>query len=98
MTNATPDQPCAQLTQVAMLMPKFEEKPDSLKPNLELSTKGIQAFLKLNLMQSEVNQDMRLQNIVKATMKTKRSLTDKDVSTDASDEGEKKKHDKKSKK
>ena len=49
-------------------------------------------------MHSEVNQDMRLQNIVKATMKTKRSLTDKDVSTDASDEGEKKKHDKKSKK
>ena len=74
-----------------MLMPKSEDKPDFLKPNLELSAKGIQAYLKLNFMHSEVGQDMRLQNIVHAKMKTKRSLTDKEPSTDVSETEKKKK-------
>ena len=95
-------------------MPKIQEggndsDSDDESANLELMTKGINAFVKLNVLPQapeSTGVDPRLQNIVPQKMKTKRCMDDLSTNGDSNEQGgsddsdleKKKKASKKSKK
>ena len=92
----------AHMSQIATLLPKLESRSDEMQPNLELMSKGIEAFIKLDVMHSSINKtegnsDPRLKNMVHQTLKTVRSLEDK-ATADSSETETATKKDKSSKK
>ena len=58
----------AQITQIMALLPKLEAKNDEMVPNLELMAKGIEAYIKIDVMHSDIIHkegiDPRLNNMV----------------------------------
>lgn len=81
----------SHLRQIVTLLPKIQASANEGEPdskNLELMSKGISAFLKVNVLPEETNfnqkEDPRLKNTIKQKMKTKRSMDE--VSTTGSDD------------
>ena len=91
------------LRQIVTLLPKIQTSSKDKEPdskNLELMNKGISAYLKLNVLAEDTNdnqkEDPRLKNTIKQKMRTMRSMDD--ISTNGSDDEREMKEEKPKKK